>query len=78
MIATLTNKITATLGGGNHGHPSRYLQMTGGEEAFVNPSNPGMYPANVPGNAAAGVQQDRAEAECKETIREYKTFQGMV
>ncbi len=30
--------------------PARYLLTTG--VAFVNPANPGMYPANVPNNAA--------------------------
>jgi hypothetical protein len=81
MIAILTN-IPTTLGGGNHGHagiivePTRYLLMTG-KVAFVSPANPGTYPANVPENAAAGVQA-RAEAEHKEFVREYKTFQGVV
>jgi hypothetical protein len=56
LIAILVN-IPTTLGGGNHGHariivvPARYLLMTGGV-AFVNPANPGTYPANIPGNAA--------------------------
>jgi hypothetical protein len=48
--------------------PARYLQVTG--VAFANPANPGNYPANVPGNAAAGVRA-RAEAEHKEQVREY-------
>jgi hypothetical protein len=58
LIAFLAN-IPTTLGGGNHGHagiivePARYLLMMGGV-AFVNPANPRTYPANVPGNAAAG------------------------
>ncbi len=50
--------------------------MTGGV-AFVNPANPGTYPANVPANAAAGVQT-RAEAEHKEFVWEYETLQGVV
>jgi hypothetical protein len=59
LIAILSN-IPTTLGGGNHGHagilmdPARYLLTTG--VPFANPVNPGNYPANVPGNAAAGVQ----------------------
>jgi hypothetical protein len=59
LIAILAN-IPTTLGGGNHGHaktivkPTKYLLMTGGV-AFVNTANPGTYPANVSGNAAAGV-----------------------
>ena len=79
LIAILAN-IPTTLGGGNHGHagilmdPARYLQVTG--VAFANPANPGNYPANVPGNAAAGVRA-RAEAEHKEQVREYETFQGV-
>jgi hypothetical protein len=44
---------------------------------FTNPANPGTYPANVPGNAAAGVQA-RAEVEHKEFVRGYKTFQGVI
>ncbi len=49
--------------------------MTG--TAFVNPSNPGTYPANVAGNAAAGVWA-WAEVEHKEEIKEYETFQGVI
>ena len=45
--------------------------------AFMNPANPGTYPANVPANAAAGVRA-RAEAEHKEFVQEYKTLQGVV
>jgi hypothetical protein len=64
--------IPTMLGGGNHGHagiiiePARYSLMMGGV-AFVNPANPGTYPANVPANAATGVQA-RAEAEHKEFV----------
>ncbi len=49
--------------------------MTG--TAFINPPNPGTYPANVAGNAAVGVQA-WAEAEHKEEIKEYETFQGVI
>ena len=58
LIVILAN-IPTTLGGGNHGHarilmdPARHLLTTG--VPFVNPANPGNYPANIPGNAAAGV-----------------------
>ncbi len=58
LIAIFANFPT-TLGRGNHGHAgiiiktARYLLMTG--TAFVNPPNPGTYPANIAGNAAAGV-----------------------
>jgi hypothetical protein len=70
------------LGRGNHGHagiivePARYLLMTGGI-TFVNPANPGTYPTKVLGNAMAGVRA-RAEAEHKEFVREYETFQGVI
>ena len=58
LIAILAN-IPTLLGGGNHGHagiivePATYLLMT--REIFTNPANPGTYPANDPGNAAAEV-----------------------
>jgi hypothetical protein len=58
LIAILTN-IPATLGGGNHKpagiivETARYLLMTG--TVSVNPPNPGTYPANIAGNAAAEV-----------------------
>jgi hypothetical protein len=78
LIAILAN-IPTTLGGGNHGHAgimvekARYLLMMG--VILTNPANPGTYPANVPGNAVAGVQA-RVKAEHKEFTREYKAFQG--
>ena len=80
LIAILAN-IPTTLGGGGHGHagivmdPARYLLTTGA--AFVNPANPGTYPAGVPNNAAQGTRA-RAEAEHKELVKEYETFQGVV
>jgi hypothetical protein len=80
LIAILAN-IPTTLGGGNHGHagiimnPDRYLLIAG--VPFINPTNPGNYPENVAGNAAAGVRA-KAEAEHKEQVREYETFQGVV
>ena len=58
LIAILAN-IPTTLSGGNHGHagiimdPPRYLSIAG--VPFNNPANPRNYPANVPGNAAAGI-----------------------
>ena len=52
--------------------PARYLTVTGGV-AFATPANPGNYPANVPGNAAAGIRA-RAEAEHKEEVKECETF----
>ena len=80
LIAILAN-IPTTLGGGGHGHvgivmdPARYLLTTG--VPFVNPANPGTYPAGVPNNAAQGTRA-RAEAEHKELVKEYETFQGVV
>jgi hypothetical protein len=41
------------------------------------PLNPGTYLASDIGNAAAGVRA-RAEAELKEEIKEYETFQGVI
>ena len=61
LIVILANTPT-TLGEGNHGHagiimdPAKYLLSAG--VPFVNPANPGNYPANVPGNAAQGVQAE--------------------
>jgi hypothetical protein len=80
LIAILAN-IPTTLGGGNHGHagilmePTRYLLTAG--VPFNNPANPGNYPLTVAGNAAAGVRA-RAEAEHKEEVRVYETFQGVI
>jgi len=80
LIAILAN-IPTTIGGGNNGHagtlmdPVRY-QLTAGV-LLTNPINPGNYPTNVTGNAAAGVRA-RAEAEHKEEVKEYETFQGVV
>ena len=80
IISTLAN-IPTTLGGGNHGHvgvimdPTDYNTMTGGT-AFVNPVNPGIYPAGLALNAAAGTRA-RAEAEHKELINQFETFEGV-
>ena len=80
IIAILAN-IPTTLGGGNHGHvgvimdPIEYSNMTGGT-FFVNPVNPGFYPADLALNAAAGTRA-RAEAEHKELINQFETFEGI-
>jgi len=80
IISILAN-IPTTLGGGNHGHvgvimdPTEYNTMTGGT-AFVNPVNPGIYPAGLAVNAAAGTRA-RAEAEHKELINQFETFEGV-
>ena len=74
LIAILAN-IPTTIGGGNNGHagtlmdPVRY-QLTAGV-LLTNPINPGNYPTNVTGNAAAGVRA-RAEAEHKEEVKEMR------
>ena len=80
LIAILAN-IPTTLGGGNHGHagilmdPARYLLTAG--IPFINPANPGNYPAGIAANAAAGARA-RAEAQHKEEVKEYETFQGVI
>ena len=55
--------------------PTDYSTMTGGID-FVNPVNPGFYPANLALNAAAGTRA-RAEAEHKELINQFETFEGV-
>ena len=80
IISILAN-IPTMLGGGNYGHvgvimdPTDYTTMTGGT-AFVNPVNPGIYPAGLAVNAAAGTRA-RAEAEHKELINQFETFEGV-
>ena len=80
LIAILAGIPTA-LGGGNFGHvgvimeAAAYSTMTGGI-AFADPANPGVYPAGLAANAAATVRA-RAEAEHKELITQYKTFEGV-
>jgi hypothetical protein len=57
-LIAIAASIPSTLGGRNHGHagviaePAKYLLMTGGT-AFVNPANPGVYPAGLQANAMA-------------------------
>ena len=80
LIAIATT-IPSTLGGGNHGHaglivePAKYLTMTGGT-AFIQPGNPGIYPAGLAPNAAAGTRA-REEAEHKELIAQYEIHKGV-
>jgi hypothetical protein len=58
-LIAIAASIPSMLGGGNHGHagviaePEKYLLMTG-KTAFVNPANPGVYPAGLQANATAG------------------------
>ena len=80
LIAILAN-IPTTLGRGGHGHagiimdPAQYFLTAGAP--FVNPANPGTYPANVPNNATQGFRA-RVEAEHEELVKECKTFQRVV
>ena len=55
--------------------PTDYTTMTGGT-SFVNPVNPGIYPADLALNAAAGIRA-RAEAEHKELVNQFETFEGV-
>jgi hypothetical protein len=80
IIAILAN-IPTTLGGGNYGHvgiimkPTEYSTMFGGID-FNDPINPGCYPATLATNVAVGMRA-KAEAEHKELINQYKTFEGV-
>ena len=80
LIAILAGIPTA-LGGGNFGHvgvimeAAAYSNMTAGID-FVNPASPGVYPAGLAANAAATVRA-RAEAEHKELITQFETFEGV-
>jgi hypothetical protein len=70
----------STLGGENHGHAgiivenAKYAMMMGGV-AFVNPVNPGLYPA-IAANIAAGTRA-REEVVHKGLNREYEIFCGV-
>ena len=55
--------------------PAEYNTMTAGID-FENPVNPGFYPADLALNAAAGTRA-RAEAEHKELINQFETFEGV-
>jgi hypothetical protein len=80
IIAILAD-IPTTLGGGNYGHigiimePAEYSTMSGGI-AFINPLIPGFYPATLAATAAVGTRA-KAEADHKELINQYKTFEGV-
>ena len=69
------------LGGENHGHagiivePAKYLTMTSGTQ-FDPPANPGIYPAGLAINAAAGTRA-REEAIHKELVAQYEIFKGV-
>jgi hypothetical protein len=55
--------------------PTEYSTMSGGIN-FANPLNPGFCPATLAATAAAGTRA-KAEAEQKELINQYKTFEGV-
>jgi hypothetical protein len=73
--------IPSTLGGRNHGHAgviaetAKYSLMTG-RTVFVNPANPGVYPAGLLTNATAG-SRARKEAIHKELVAQYEIFKGV-
>jgi hypothetical protein len=77
LILIAANVLTA-LRGGNHGHagiivePTKYPIMMGGT-AFFNPVHPGINPAGLAANAAAGTCA-MAEAVHKEQIAQFKIF----
>jgi hypothetical protein len=70
----------STLGGGNHGHAgiiienAKYAMMMGGV-AFINPTNPGLYPA-IAANVTTATRA-REEAVHKGLVREYEIFCGV-
>ena len=79
-LIAIAASIPTLLGGGNHGHAglivdaAKYLTMAG--QAFNAPPNPGIYPAGLAANAAAGTRA-RAEAEHKEDVAQYEIFKGV-
>jgi hypothetical protein len=80
-LITIAASIPSTLGGGNHGHAGVIAEtakcslMTDGT-VFVNPANPGVYPAGLLTNATAGTQA-REEAIHKELVAQYEIFKGV-
>ncbi len=80
-LITIAASIPSTLGGRDHGHAgvitktAKYSLMTGGT-VFVNPANPGVYPAGLLTNATAGTRA-REEAIHKELIAQYEIFKGV-
>ena len=78
-LISIAANVSTSLGGGNHGHagfivePTKYLVMMGGS-AFVNPIHPGIYPAGLAANVAAGTHA-MAEAVHNEHIAKSKSLQ---
>ena len=79
-LIAIAASIPTGLGGGNHGHAgliveaAKYLAMT--QVEFTIPPNPGIYPAGLAANAAAGTRA-RAEAEHKEEVAQYEILKGV-
>ena len=79
-LIAIVASIPTGLGGGNHGHAgliidaAKYLAMT--QVEFTIPPNPGIYPAGLATNAAAGTWA-RAEAEHKEEVAQYEILKGV-
>jgi hypothetical protein len=69
-LISIAANVPTDLGGGNHGHagiivePTKYPAMMGGT-IYVNPVHPGICPAGLAANAAAGTRA-MAEAVHKE------------
>ncbi len=55
--------------------PTEYSTLSGGID-FANPLNPGFYTATLAATAAVGTRA-KAQAEHKELINQYKTFEGV-
>ena len=79
-LIAIAASIPTGLGGGNHGHAgliveaAKYLAMT--QVEFTIPPNPGIYPAGLAANAAAGTRA-QAEAEHKEEVAQYEILKGV-
>jgi hypothetical protein len=80
-VISIAVNVPTALEGGNHGHagiivePTKYRKMTGGT-AFVNPVHPGIYPAGLTANVAAGTCA-MAEAVHREQIAQFEIFAGV-
>jgi hypothetical protein len=80
-LIAIAATIPTTLGGSNHGHagliiePAKHLTMTG-STAFTLSANPGVYPAGLALDAAAGTWA-REEALHKELIAQYENLKGV-
>ena len=74
------SSIPTTNGGGQHGHigmiipEAEYITFSHNAERFVEPTNPGPYPANVDQDA---VVRERQIAEHKAEQAEFETHQGV-